>query len=130
MAANYKVDWPMNLGAPKESLEAKQPDVDNGLDVPHPSRYYSREFMELEAQKLWPRVWLLAGVVSDIPEEGDYFVFTVGPEQIVVVRQADQSIKAFFNACSHRGNRICMNERGSVAKFTCSFRARHGRENL
>jgi carnitine monooxygenase subunit len=121
MAANYKVDWPMNLGAPKESLEAKQPDIDNGLDVPHPSRYYSREFTELEAQKLWPRVWLLAGVVSDIPEEGDYFVFTVGPEQIVVVRQADQSIKAFFNACSHRGNRVCLNERGSVAKFTCSF---------
>jgi hypothetical protein len=27
MAANYKVDWPMNLGAPKESLEAKQPDI-------------------------------------------------------------------------------------------------------
>ena len=59
MAVNYKVEWPMSLGAARDSLEAKQPDVDNGLDVPDPSRYYSREFMALEWQKLWPRVWLL-----------------------------------------------------------------------
>jgi phenylpropionate dioxygenase-like ring-hydroxylating dioxygenase large terminal subunit len=121
MAVNYKVDWPMNLGAPRGSLEAKQPDVDNGLDVPHPSRYYTREFMEKEWQHLWPRVWLLAGVVSDIPEEGDYFTFKVGHEEIVIVRQASGAIKAFYNVCSHRGNRVCLNERGSVAKFTCTF---------
>ena len=36
MAVNYKVEWPMNLGAPKDSLEAKQPPVDDGLDVPDP----------------------------------------------------------------------------------------------
>lgn len=121
MAANYKVEWPMNLGAPRDSLEAKQPPADDGLDVPDPARYYSREFMELEWQRLWPRVWLLAGVTSDIPEEGDYFVFEVGREEFIVVRQADAGIKAFYNVCPHRGNRICMNERGSVPRFTCSF---------
>ncbi len=36
MSANYKVEWPMSLHAPAESLEAKQPAVDNGLDVPDP----------------------------------------------------------------------------------------------
>jgi phenylpropionate dioxygenase-like ring-hydroxylating dioxygenase large terminal subunit len=121
MAVNYKVEWPMNLGAAKPSLEAKQPDIDNGLDVPHPSRYYSREFMDKEWQQLWPRVWLLAGVASDIAEDGDYFTFAVGHEEIVIVRQADKSIKAFYNVCPHRGNRVCLNERGSVAKFTCTF---------
>ena len=54
MTANYEAKWPMDLGAPAESLEAKQPDIDNGLEVYHPSRYYSREFMELEEQRLWP----------------------------------------------------------------------------
>ncbi len=121
MAVNYKVAWPMNLGAPHGSLEAKQPDVDNGLDVPHPSRYYTREFMEQEWQHLWPRVWLLAGVVSDIPDEGDYFTFAVGHEEFVIVRQANGGIKAFYNVCPHRGNRVCLNERGSVGKFTCTF---------
>lgn len=123
MAVNYKVEWPMSLGAPADSLEAKQPDVDNGLDVPDPSRYYSREFMQREWQRLWPRVWLLAGVTSDIPEEGDYTTFEIGHEEMVLVRQADGSIKAFFNVCPHRGNKICLNERGSVAQFTCAFHA-------
>ena len=72
MSAELKAVWPMSLNAPAGTLEAKRPDVDNGLDVPDPSRYYSREFMELEWQRLWPRVWLIAGVVSDMPEEGDY----------------------------------------------------------
>ena len=49
-----------------------------GSTCPIPSRYYSREFMQLEWERLWPRVWLLAGVTSDIPEAGDYFVFEIG----------------------------------------------------
>lgn len=121
MAVNYKVEWPMSLKAPKESLEAKQPDVDNGLDVPHPSRYYSREFMEREWKSLWPRTWLIAGVTSDIPEEGDYVTFEIGAEEFILVRQVDRSIKAFYNVCPHRGNRMCLNERGSVGRFTCGF---------
>jgi phenylpropionate dioxygenase-like ring-hydroxylating dioxygenase large terminal subunit len=118
---NYHVEWPMTLRAPKESLEAKQPEVDNGLDIPDPSRYYSKEFMALEWKKLWPRVWLLAGVASDIPEEGDYFVFEVGQEEFIITRQASGAIRAFYNVCPHRGNRVCLNERGSVGQFSCSF---------
>jgi phenylpropionate dioxygenase-like ring-hydroxylating dioxygenase large terminal subunit len=121
MAVNYKVEWPMSLRAPAESLEAKQPEIDNGLDVPDPERYYSKEFMAKEWQRLWPRVWLLAGVVADIPEDGDYFVFEVGAEEFIVTRQKNGSIKAFYNVCPHRGNRVCLNERGSVGQFTCSF---------
>ena len=86
MSVNYKVEWPMSLNA-RDTLEAKQPDIDDGLDVPDPARYYSREFMALEWQKLWPKVWLLAGAASDIPEEGDYFTFAVGAEEFVLVRQ-------------------------------------------
>jgi phenylpropionate dioxygenase-like ring-hydroxylating dioxygenase large terminal subunit len=121
MSANFKADWPMNLHAPAGSLEAKRADVDNGLDVPNPERYYSAEFMKKEWQHLWPRVWLLAGVTPDIPEHGDYTVFDIGHEEFVVVRQEDGSIKAFFNVCPHRANRICLNERGSVERFTCAF---------
>jgi len=58
MSFNYQV----NSNAPAESLEAKQPAVDNGLDVPDPSRYHSLKFMKQEWDRLWPRVWLLAGV--------------------------------------------------------------------
>jgi carnitine monooxygenase subunit len=121
MSVNYKVQWPMTLGAAHGSLEAKQPDIDNGLEVVDPARYYSREFMDLEWQRLWPRVWLLAGVASDIPEEGDYFTFPIGAEELILVRQKDGGIKAFYNVCPHRGNRVILSEQGSVPRFTCTF---------
>jgi phenylpropionate dioxygenase-like ring-hydroxylating dioxygenase large terminal subunit len=114
-------DFRVNPDAPAGSLEAKQPPVDNGLDVPDPSRYHSPEFMRKEWDRLWPRVWLLAGVTSDIPEEGDYFTFDIGHESILVVRQADGGVKAFYNVCPHRANRVALNEFGSVAHFTCAF---------
>jgi phenylpropionate dioxygenase-like ring-hydroxylating dioxygenase large terminal subunit len=122
MADGFKAEWPMNLGAPKSSLEAKQPrPADIGRDVPDPARYYSREFMELEWKRLWPRVWLLAGVTPDIKEPGDFTVFTHGHEEFIVVRQDDGGVKAFFNVCPHRGNRICLTEQGSVPQFSCPF---------
>jgi carnitine monooxygenase subunit len=114
-------DIRVNPNAPAGSLEAKQPPVDNGLDVPDPSRYYAPEFMRKEWERLWPRVWLLAGITADIPEEGDYFTFDIGHESILVVRQADDSVKAFYNVCPHRANRVALNEFGSVAHFTCAF---------
>ena len=123
MAINVKAGWPLqiNPNEPASSLERKQPAIDDGLDIPHPSRYYSREFMEKEWRHLWPRVWLLAGVVSDVPQEGDYCTFEFGTESFLLVRQADAKIKAFYNVCPHRGNRLAQNERGSVDHFTCSF---------
>jgi phenylpropionate dioxygenase-like ring-hydroxylating dioxygenase large terminal subunit len=66
-----------------------------GSAYPDPSRYYSREFMQLEWQRLWPRVWLLAGVTSDLPEARDYVTFALGHEEIhpgAPVRQRRQSV--------------------------------------
>ena len=103
------------------SLEAKRPYVDNGTARPDPARYYSREFMQQEWQRLWPRVWLLAGVTSDLPEPGDYATFEIGVESFVLARQRDGAIRAFYNVCPHRGNRVALNERGSLDQFTCAF---------
>jgi len=119
----YDKPYVVNPDAPTESLEAKAHAVDNGLDIPHPERYYAPEFMKLEWRKLWPSVWLLAGVTSDLKEEGDYTVFDVGHESIVLVRQADGGIRAFHNVCPHRGNKIALNDSGSVERFTCAFHA-------
>ena len=121
-AEELRAEWPMDLKAPENSLEAKQPrPADLGSEVPDPSRYYSREFMEKEWTHLWPRVWLLAGVTPDIKDPNDYVVFALGHEEFLIVRQEDGGIKAFYNACPHRGNRVRMNDHGSVRKFACPF---------
>ncbi|WP_425407875.1 aromatic ring-hydroxylating oxygenase subunit alpha [Hyphococcus sp.] len=122
MPDGFRAEWPMDLNAPKDSLEAKQPrPADIGLDVVDPERYYTRDYMQKEWRSLWPRVWLLAGVTPDIKEPGDFTVFTHGHEEFIIVRQDDGGVKAFYNACPHRGNRVCLTEQGSVPKFACPF---------
>jgi len=44
---------------------------------------------------------------------------------VLMVRQQDGGIRAFYNVCRHRGNRLVEAGRGSVEKFQCSF---HGWE--
>ncbi len=113
--------WLIDPNASGENLEAKQPFVDNGLEVLDPKRYYTPEFMQAEWERLWTRAWLIAGIESDIPEAGDYSVFRVGREGIVIVRQPGGGVKAFYNVCPHRGNQLVLNDRGSAMQFTCSF---------
>ncbi len=72
-----------------------------------PKEYYtSPAFMEREWAALWTKVWLMACREDAIPEAGDHYVHDVGRESILVVRQRDGSVRAFFNVCQHRGNRV------------------------
>ena len=84
-------------------------------------RYTSRQFAELEWERMWTKVWLLAGRTSDIPEPGDYLTFEIGTESVLVVRLPDGSIAARYNVCMHRGNRLREPGRGHVEKFSCLF---------
>ena len=113
--------WIVNPELPEASLEGKQPPVDNGTGRLDPSRYYSEDFMAREWERLWTRVWLIAGVESDIPEPGDYMVFRICREEILCVRQPDGGVRAMYNVCAHRGNRIVFDDRGSLPRFTCAF---------
>ena len=83
--------------------------------------YTSLEYMKLEWERIWTRSWLFAGVLSDLEEPGDYFVFEVGHESIVVMRDELGEISAYYNVCQHRGNRIFSNDRGIVIEVTCPY---------
>jgi phenylpropionate dioxygenase-like ring-hydroxylating dioxygenase large terminal subunit len=86
-------------------------------------RYLSPAWAALEHEYLWPRVWLLAGLGSDLRAPGDYLTHEIGRESVLVVRQADGGIAAFHNVCMHRGNRLVEPGRGQARRFTCLFHA-------
>ncbi|MEP1472604.1 MAG: aromatic ring-hydroxylating dioxygenase subunit alpha [Halieaceae bacterium] len=110
----------INPDAPAKSLEAKQPNVDNGAECYNKDGYFSRDYMTQEWEKVWTRSWLIAGVSSDLPDIGDFFVFDIGDESIIVTR-TDDGIKAFYNVCSHRGSKLVWEERGNRKVFVCPF---------
>jgi phenylpropionate dioxygenase-like ring-hydroxylating dioxygenase large terminal subunit len=110
----------INPDAPADSLEAKQPPIDNGAECYSKEGYFSRDYMAHEWEKMWTRSWLIAGVIADLPEVGDYFLFDISEESFIVTR-TDEGIRAFYNVCSHRGSRLVFEERGNKKVFVCPF---------
>lgn len=110
----------INEDAPAGSLEAKQPEIDNGVERALKKGYFSHEYMDLEWDRLWTRSWLIAGVSADLEKVGDYFLFNIRNESIIVTR-TEEGIRAFFNVCSHRGARLLGQERGCKHVFVCPF---------
>lgn len=88
-------------------------------DLPK-ERYYSREFHDLEVARLWPKVWQMACRQEDIPNVGDYTVYDIVRDSIVVIRVAPDRIKAYHNACLHRGTQLCSGA-GNAPELRCSF---------
>jgi len=84
-------------------------------------RYYSAAWMQREWDRLWGRIWHLGGVASALEETGDYVVHNFMRESVMMIRQADGSTKAFYNACKHRGNRLVWSEMGGSDVITCSY---------
>lgn len=83
--------------------------------------YLSAEFVQLEKQNLWPKVWQVACRAEQIANPGDYIVFDVADESIIVVRDKDgQNFSAFFNVCPHRGRQI-MEGCGHAVNFRCQY---------
>lgn len=88
-------------------------------DIPR-ERYVSREFHELEKEKLWKRVWQVACREEDVPEVGDTLVYEICDLSILVVRSAPDEIKAYYNACLHRGRQL-KEEDGNNTELRCAF---------
>jgi phenylpropionate dioxygenase-like ring-hydroxylating dioxygenase large terminal subunit len=99
----------------------KAPDPEVTWEAIDPRRYTSPEFMQLEWDRIWTKVWLLGGRELDIPQPGDYLVTEIGRESVLIVRQKDGRIRAFFNVCQHRGNRLRDCGLGKAERFICRY---------
>ena len=90
-------------------------------DIPT-ERYTSPEFFQRELKDMWPRTWQWACREEHIPEDGDYIVYDFGPYSVLVVRTENGEIKAYRNACMHRGTKLKPSfSDGSVANIRCPY---------
>jgi phenylpropionate dioxygenase-like ring-hydroxylating dioxygenase large terminal subunit len=107
----------------EQQMSRYSPDFDMAVrgDPITADRYISREWMALEHKNVWPKVWHLGGVLADLEEEGDVIRHNFGKESVIMVRQADGAIRAFYNSCPHRGNRLILGDVASTPRITCSY---------
>ncbi|MFM5893405.1 MAG: aromatic ring-hydroxylating oxygenase subunit alpha [Novosphingobium sp.] len=85
--------------------------------------YTSEAVFKADFDEVISRKWIVAGHVSRVPNKGDYFLFKIGAEQIIVIRENEHSVRAFFNVCRHRGSTICSAESGNAPRLVCPYHA-------
>lgn len=79
-----------------------------GLEQTLPSSwYYSEEVYRLERERIFCREWLCAARAEELPNPGDYRVLDIVGESILLVRNREGTLRAFYNVCRHRGSRLC-----------------------
>ena len=85
--------------------------------------YCDDEVFAADMERVIGRKWLVAGHVDRVRNKGDYFLFKIGAESIIIVRSDESTINAFYNVCRHRGSLICTKPQGRVARLTCGYHA-------
>ncbi len=103
-----------------ESIAA-QLDMDRkGHTLPR-ALYVSEEAFQFDVQVMLKSVWLYACTGAHVKKPGDYFIFEVANNSIIIVRGRDMEVRAFWNSCRHRGAKICLEQKGSSPRLMCPY---------
>ena len=83
--------------------------------------YTHSAVFEEEFKHIFSRQWQYVDHINRIPNHGDYVLFNIAGEQIIIVRGEGETVHAHFNVCRHRGSRICLEEEGQAKRLTCPY---------
>lgn len=103
------------------NVAAGLPDLaDTPMKVPA-AGYADAEQFERELATIFRRVPLLVALSCDVREPGEFITLTIAGRPLLIVRGEDGVVRAFLNACRHRGARVTEEACGSTRRFTCPY---------
>ncbi|MDC0226634.1 aromatic ring-hydroxylating dioxygenase subunit alpha [Alphaproteobacteria bacterium] len=85
--------------------------------------YTDDEIFKLDLINFFFKQWVFIGHISRIPNPGDYFLFNIGNESIIIIKDFNSKIHAHYNVCRHRGSHICLEVEGNKRLLTCPYHA-------
>ena len=85
--------------------------------------YVSQHIFDLDVKNIFSKQWVFVGHISRIPNYGDYFLFNIGKESIIIIRDKDNAVHALYNVCRHRGSQICLENEGNSKVLICPYHA-------
>lgn len=104
----------------KINIETLLSNYQSGFSLEQPF-YTSEEVLHAEFESIWNKQWLYAGNVAQIPKSGDYFIYKVQQNEIILIRGNHGEVHAHYNTCTHRGSAICLEQKGRAAKLVCPY---------
>ncbi len=86
--------------------------------------YISPEIFATEMKKIYGTNWCFAGLSENLSKIGDRLVVDIGDESILILRNRENELRAFYNVCQHRGSQLCdASGSGFGAAITCPYHA-------
>ncbi len=83
--------------------------------------YTDEQIFEADVEHIFGKHWIFVGVDPQLPEAGDYITVDVGKRSVLIVRDDDEQLQAYYNVCRHRGSRLCKEHQGSVGNLVCPY---------
>ena len=90
-----------------------------GLDVKY---FRDNEIYARVKKNIYFKTWQMACHSSQVKNPGDYFSFSIFDQDIFVLRGSDNSLRAFYNVCQHRGHKL-VDGQGSKRSIVCPYHA-------
>src|SRR5678815_3423745 len=118
MSTAFVADSEDNQARMQQAVAAQMRDRDAAL-----MQYFYRSDVvyRRELETIFFKSWLWAGHVSQIPAPGDFFLYEIAEESVIIARGNDGEIRALINSCRHRGSRVCEERQGHCKTFVCPY---------
>lgn len=101
----------------------------NGLTRAEPtlpsSAYWDADAYQRDLDAIWYKSWLLVCREADLAQPLAFRTFRIGTQEIVVLRDETDALRAFHNTCRHRGSQLCQESEGRLKArlITCPYHA-------
>src|SRR5918994_1141099 len=79
-----------------------------------PEAYTSEAFFAVERERVFGTSWVAVGCSAQLRDPGDVLVTEVAVRSIFVLRNKDGQLRAFYNACRHRGTQLLTPDQQAV----------------
>jgi glycine betaine catabolism A len=79
-----------------------------GIEITLPSSWYlDEDIFKLEREYIFLKEWYCVGREEEWPRAGDHKILDIMGESVILVRNQQGKLNAFYNVCVHRGAQIC-----------------------
>jgi Rieske 2Fe-2S family protein len=93
--------------------------LSNAIHAPG-SVYGSEAIYRQEVDQLFMKEWLYVAREEEIGKPGDFMALNLLGEPIVITRDTQMQVNAFFNMCAHRGVEVAYGQ-GNTRAFKCPY---------
>jgi choline monooxygenase len=89
-----------------------------------PSRYYTDAAIAAqEEERIFGRSWCYVAHASELPQPGSYVTDRVAGQPVVLLRDREGALRAFYNVCRHRAHLLLAGCGTLKAGITCPYHA-------